>query len=308
MTCAVSDVRLTDRYPTRVARSPVPPAVIPRRSPVVWGSADDLAAATGVANAATRFDTTGFLAMPGYFPVAEAALWLEEARRLERWAIRRRPREAFFEQGTGALRSLFDLSRLTATFSALARDSRLTSIAAAILDDEVYVHQSRINYKPALDGTGFAWHSDFETWHAEDGMPDMRAVSMSIALTENTPFNGPVILVPGSHRMFVPCAGTTPDDHYRQSLVKQEVGTPAPTHLAHLMEEGGLEMPTGPAGSLLVFDCNVMHGSYANVSAAPRINLFLVYNATSNALRSPYGAHRPRPDFVADRTHRAASA
>lgn len=36
--------------------------------------------------------------------------------------------------------------------------------------------------------------SDFETWHAEDGMPVPRAVSLSIALTDNypvAPFSAP---------------------------------------------------------------------------------------------------------------------
>ncbi len=43
---------------------------------------------------------------------------------------------------------------------------------------------------PGFTGSGFYWHSDFETWHAEDGMPSMRAVSCSIALTENFAYNG----------------------------------------------------------------------------------------------------------------------
>lgn len=56
-----------------------------------------------------------------------------------------------------------------------------------ILGSEVYIHQSRVNYKPGYGGTGFYWHSDFETWHSEDGMPRMRALSVSIALTSTCP-------------------------------------------------------------------------------------------------------------------------
>src|SRR3546814_10756649 len=44
---------------------------------------------------------------------------------------------------------------------------------------------SRLNYKPGFKGKEFYWHSDFETWHVEDGMPQMRALSMSILLAEN---------------------------------------------------------------------------------------------------------------------------
>jgi ectoine hydroxylase len=60
-------------------------------------------------------------------------------------------------------------------------------------------------------------------------------------------------------------------------------------------------MPTGPAGSVVVFDCNAMHGSYDNLSADHRINLFVVYNAQSNALEAPFAAPRPRPNFIAAR-------
>jgi ectoine hydroxylase len=60
-------------------------------------------------------------------------------------------------------------------------------------------------------------------------------------------------------------------------------------------------MPTGPAGSIVVFDCNTMHGSYDNLSSDHRMNLFIVYNARSNALEAPFAAQRPRPEFIAAR-------
>jgi hypothetical protein len=43
--------------------------------------------------------------------------------------------------------------------------------ARQLLGSDVYVHQSRVNFKPGFNGQDFYWHSDFETWHAEDGMP-----------------------------------------------------------------------------------------------------------------------------------------
>src|SRR3546814_1501545 len=60
----------------------------------------------------------------------------------------------------------------------LAADERLAGVARFLLDDTVYIHQSRLNYKPGFQGKEFYWHSDFETWHVEDGMPRMRALSM----------------------------------------------------------------------------------------------------------------------------------
>jgi ectoine hydroxylase len=173
--------------------------------------------------------------------------------------------------------------------------------ARQILGSEVYIHQSRVNLKPGFSGKEFYWHSDFETWHQEDGMPRMRALSVSIALTDNYPFNGPLMVIPGSHKTFVACVGETPEDHYKQSLKRQEYGVPDHDSLRRLTEQGGIAAPTGAAGSAVIFDCNTMHGSNGNITPLPRANAFLVYNAVSNALGDPYGAPRPRPGFIATR-------
>ncbi len=290
-----------DPYPTRRPPAARLPEMIPRRGRAVRGGAHDVAAATGIEDAATRFEADGFLSLPGFFSEAEAAPWCEEASRLQNASIDTQPPEAFFEAGSTALRSLFDVPKRSRVFDSLTRHPRLLRLVGALLGETAYLHQTRLNYKPAYAGTGFFWHSDFETWHAEDGMPDMRAVSVSIALCENNEFNGSLMLIPGSHLSFVPCIGTTPDDHYRTSLVVQQIGTPPLEHLNTLMGQGGLTMPTGPAGSVVVFDCNTLHGSHENLSSRPRVNAFFVYNACSNALRAPYAAARPRPTFIAAR-------
>ena len=204
---------------------------------------------------------------------------------------------------SGALRSIFAIHRQSPLFARLARDARLLDIARFILGDEVYVHQSRLNYKPGFDGKEFYWHSDFETWHVEDGMPRMRALSASLLLSENSQVNGPLMLIPGSHRTYVTCVGETPSDHYKQSLRKQEYGVPDRESLEKLTRSAGhIAVPTGPVGTLILFDCNTMHGSNGNITPFPRSNAFFVYNAISNALVAPFGAPAPRPEFVAART------
>jgi ectoine hydroxylase len=170
-----------------------------------------------------------------------------------------------------------------------------------ILASSVYVHQSRINYKPAFRGREFYWHSDFETWHVEDGMPRMRAVSVSLSLTENTEFNGPLMVVPQSHQWYVRCVGATPADHFKASLRKQLYGVPNREALEMLVSRGGIQAPKGPPGSATFFESNLMHGSTGNLSPAPRINLFVVYNSVENAVTDPFGSQPPRPEFLAER-------
>jgi ectoine hydroxylase len=44
-----------------------------------------------------------------------------------------------------------------------------------------------------------------------------------------------------------------------------------------------------------------MHGSNGNITPFPRSNAFFVFNAMSNQLTEPFGASKPRPDFLAER-------
>jgi ectoine hydroxylase len=285
-----------DLYPSR-ANSP--PALVPRLDPVVYGD-------TGGGGALDRYalrkyERKGFLFLEGFFSREEVGLFGAAIDRLCASAAIKGSPAAVLEPESCQLRSLFDVHRASPVFGELARDRRLVLIAEQLLGSQVYVHQSRANLKPGFAGREFYWHSDFETWHVEDGMPRMRALSCSISLTENTPFNGPLMVIPGSHRHFVSCAGTTPEDHYLVSLKKQELGVPDQEHIRRLAEEGGMAAPTGRAGSVLLFDCNILHGSNSNISPWPRSNLFLVYNSVENPLGPPFCGRQPRPEFIASR-------
>lgn len=173
--------------------------------------------------------------------------------------------------------------------------------ARQILGSDVYVHQSRINVKPGFGASGFYWHSDFETWHAEDGLPNMRTVSVSIALTENFATNGGLMIMPGSHRTFLGCAGATPEDNYKKSLQMQDAGTPSDEALTELASEHGIRLFTGKAGSATWFDCNCMHGSGDNITPFPRSNVFIVFNSVENTAVEPFSAPVRRPDFIGAR-------
>ena len=118
-------------------------------------------------------------------------------------------------------------------------------------------------------------------------------------LTDNHEFNGPLMLIPGSHRVFVPCIGETPDNNHEKSLQKQEIGVPSQEALRQLIDRNGIEAPKGSAGGLLLFDCNTLHGSNANMSPDPRSNAFFVYNRVDNRCIEPFAANRRRPDFLA---------
>ncbi|MEU3982647.1 ectoine hydroxylase [Streptomyces sp. NPDC026672] len=286
---------VTDLYPSR---GPVEVSV-PRRDPVVWGSPDT----PGPVPAAglQAYERDGFLAVDELITPDEVAVYRRELERLVTDPGVRADDRSIVEPKSKEIRSVFEVHRISEVFANLVRDERVVGRARQILGSEVYVHQSRINVKPGFGASGFYWHSDFETWHAEDGLPNMRTVSVSIALTENRDTNGGLMIMPGSHRTFLGCAGATPEDNYKKSLQMQDAGTPSDEALTAIAGEYGIKLFTGAAGSATWFDCNCMHGSGDNITPFPRSNVFIVFNSVENAAVEPFAAPGRRPEFIGAR-------
>ncbi|MFF5131147.1 ectoine hydroxylase [Streptomyces syringium] len=284
-----------DRYPTRGTHE----VSVPRLDPVVWSAPGT----PGPFEPAELrdYDRDGFLTVDRLVDPDEVAVLRTELDRLIADPAVRADERAVVEPKSQEIRSVFEVHRLSEVFANLVRDPRVVGRARQILGSDVYVHQSRINVKPGFGASGFYWHSDFETWHAEDGLPGMRTVSVSIALTENHDTNGGLMIMPGSHRTFLGCAGETPEDNYKRSLRMQEAGTPSDEALTDLAAQHGIKLFTGPAGSATWFDCNCMHGSGDNITPFPRSNVFIVFNSVENLAGPPFAAPAPRPAFIGAR-------
>ncbi|MPY87448.1 MAG: ectoine hydroxylase [Luteitalea sp.] len=287
---------MEDVYPSRVGDRV---RLIERADPVIYGTRTQPGPLT--AEQLDFYEVNGFVVLPSLFQPDEIARLNAELRSLADSPTIGELDETITEPGSGHVRSIFRIHQLNEMYGRLARDERLAGAARQILSSEVYMHQSRVNLKPGFAGKEFYWHSDFETWHMEDGMPRMRALSISLALTENYPFNGPLMLMPGSHKTYISCVGETPANHYKESLKKQEYGVPDHESLTVLTDRGGIVAPTGPAGTAVLFDCNTMHGSNSNITPYPRSNVFFVYNSVENKLQNPFCGLTPRPEHIASR-------
>jgi len=288
----------TDYYRTREETAD---DMFPRIEPVIHSTGKELEQGPLSRAQLTQYERDGFLWLDSFFPQHVVTPFFDELDEMARDKTFCERKEVIMDENREKIRSVFSMHKLSPAFDRLTRDSLLMGIVRQLLGENVYIHQSRINSKAGFCGNGFEWHSDFETWHSEDGMPEMRAVSASIMLTDNNPFNGPLMLIPGSQNCFIPCAGPTPERNWEQSLKKQTVGLPSKDAVAALANNSGIRAPTGPAGSLLLFECNTLHASNRNMSPWPRANLFFVYNAVSNRLVQPYGRTEPRPEYLATR-------
>ncbi|MDN5757512.1 MAG: ectoine hydroxylase [Tomitella sp.] len=272
---------------------------IDRDVPTVWG-----AGRSGPLDKATldQHEKTGYTIVPGMLSPAEVQNYWSEIERLTGSPQFADDERLVREAESGTVRSIFEVHRISELIATLARDERVLDGARQLLGSDVYLHQSRVNLMPGFTGKGFYWHSDFETWHAEDGLPAPRAVSLSIALTDNFPFNGALMVVPGSHRHFVPGRGETPQDNFKKSLVAQQVGVPSHDDVTELAAEYGIDQFTGGAGAALWFDANIMHGSGSNITPYSRSNIYLVFNSVENAPVAPFEAEKFRPEFISTHT------
>ena len=164
---------------------------------------------------------------------------------------------------------------------------RLLGPVRQLLQDDVYLHQSRLNPKPGFGGgASWDWHQDFPPWHTIDGMPEPRCVMAAVFVDDCSAAKGPLLVVPGSQRYGL----------LDSKLHKDAKGRGYALHhidhatLESLANENGIEALIGPAGSVALINCNLLHGSTNNVSPWRRAILYLIYNAVSNACT---GRERP---------------
>lgn len=174
--------------------------------------------------------------------------------------------------------------------------SEIINMVESLLGDNIYMHQSRINYKDGLDSNGWNWHSDFETWHSKDGMPRMRALTVMIPIDDNTINNGCLNFIPKSHLKYISCpmvSNLTPEDEFSE----QVEGVPDYESIMSIKDKYNVEIFNAEckSGDLILFDCNTLHYSAANTTNEKRTNLYLVLNSLKNKLVKPFNEANHRP-------------
>lgn len=238
-----------------------------------------------------EFASAGFMFRAGLLSSAEAGVLTAELDRLLRDETRD---ERFIMEKDGAtVRTVANPHLYSDVYDRLIHHPVLLSNAQALLDDDVYVFQLGVNCKEAFNGDVWFWHQDYPGYQVDDHIPEPRMVNTLIFLDEVTNLNGPLMLVPGSHRHVarvpeVSDKGTSYSFRYADAeTIKDQV------------REGGVVAPTGPAGSVIFMNVNTLHGSTANLSPWPRRLITLTYNAMSNKATSP--STRPKHIVYDDR-------
>jgi len=146
------------------------------------------------------------------------------------------------------------------------------------------------------NGSIVVWHQDFGTYHRVDGVPEPRGIMAAIFLDDVTAVNAPLLAVPGSHReglVSTAAVDPTSPDHEAVSKYRYDI---TPETMARLVDDHGLLDITAPAGSLLLMDMTVVHGSSVNISPLRRLLLYVNVCPVDNC-----GTAFERPEYYAAR-------
>ena len=238
-----------------------------------------------------QFERDGYLFFPARFSAEEVKVLAEEVPRL--YAMRRA--ENVREKGSDAVRTNFAAHMYSAPFARLARHPRMVRPVERLFGEPLYMHQFKINGKAAFDGDVWQWHQDFGTWVNDDLMPAPRAMNVAIFLDEVSEFNGPLMFIPGSHKLGVIEAG------HDVSTTSYPLWTIDHQTIRRLVERaggrnGGIVAPQGPAGSMIMFHSCLVHASSSNLSPWDRVSVYLSLCAVSNHIR-----RFKRPEWIAHR-------
>ena len=240
-----------------------------------------------------QYDRDGYLLFDGFFTDIEVQAMRREVARVSKIES-----EMVVREGTARVpKAMFrmhetDGPTASPAFQAAVRLPRTLGIAQQLLrDDELYLHHTKVNIKAAIEGSVWPWHQDYGSW-MRDGIQKPDLLTMMISLDAAAEVNGCLYFLPGSHKR-----GRL--DPYLDTSTAYKVWSVGPADMKALIAEHGEPVPIiGKPGSLVVFDCNLLHASGHNLSAQDRWQAYFCFNKVANR---PVDVENPRPDYVRSR-------
>jgi ectoine hydroxylase-related dioxygenase (phytanoyl-CoA dioxygenase family) len=152
-----------------------------------------------------------------------------------------------------------------------ASSSLITDIVADLVGPDVKFHHSKLNFKWAHGGEEVKWHQDIQFWPHTNYSP----LTVGLYLYECNHEQGPLVVLPKSHKKPL-------YDQYNDS--GQWTGCLSAEDAGKLDTSRAMEL-SGPAGSLTIHNCRMLHSSMPNRSSIGRP---LLLNAYSSADAMPY--------------------
>lgn len=168
-------------------------------------------------------------------------------------------------------------------------DPLMTDLAADVVGPDVKFHHAKLNVKSEKGSGGFKWHQDIPAWPHTDFSP----VTFGVYLEDCEMDQGPLAFVPGSNR----------GELYRM-YDEQGVFTGIDPAAMDRLADAGVVRTPAKAGSTVLVNCRVIHGSSPNQSDRPRPLLLPVYTSADSFPYTP----NPVPSLYSGELVRGAPA
>ncbi|MEM7362775.1 MAG: phytanoyl-CoA dioxygenase family protein [Pseudomonadota bacterium] len=162
-------------------------------------------------------------------------------------------------------------------FRELAFEGPIAELAIELLGDPVRFHHGKLNYKWSEGGEAVKWHQDIQFWPHTDFSP----LTIGVYLDDVDDSMGPMGVFPGSH--LGPLYDQYDHDGNWAGALKDEDASELDTDEVSWLK--------GPAGSVTVHNCCMIHGSMPNNSSRPRRLLLQTYSAGDSYPVSGIGAN-----------------
>jgi ectoine hydroxylase-related dioxygenase (phytanoyl-CoA dioxygenase family) len=163
------------------------------------------------------------------------------------------------EQVGNAIRNVMELPLFDQIFADLVVYSSILDVLEALFRSPEYAfHNYKCIIKAPKVSSKFVWHRDLP--YLEHSTPNL--ITSMICLDEMTEQNGATVVLPGTHRIPHEEVKATDTDIPESELPKDA------KHVTVLC----------PAGSLVLFHVNIIHGGGANRSDAPRRNVISIWS------------------------------
>lgn len=226
-----------------------------------------------------RYFEDGFLTLPAYV----GAAWLDRLRRVVANKIEESralaasddqfdlaPDHSSVKPHIRRLRKAVDQHPELWVF---AQNPIVVDLVADLLGPDVRFHSSKLNFKWSDGGDAVQWHQDIQAWpHTSFGV-----LTFGVYLEDTGSEQGPLVALPGTHRG--PLFEQFDDAGRWTGAISARDAQTLPTGQA-------VEM-CGPAGTVVLIHCRVVHGSAANDSTRLRPLLLNVYSAADTLAITP---------------------
>lgn len=156
---------------------------------------------------------------------------------------------------------------------AFALDPMVVDLIADLLGPDIRFHSSKLNFKWSDGGDAVQWHQDILAWPHTS----FSVLTFGVYLEDTSAEQGPLTALPGTHRgplyeQF--------DDSGRWT------GALSARDTAALPIGRAVDM-CGPAGTVVLIDCRVVHGSAVNDSSRVRPLFLNVYSSADTLPITP---------------------